>query len=305
MVIQAYAPTSNTEEAEVAWTRRGPGARAPFRPAPPAWWLRARRRSRRADCQCSPWTTPTCRSPSRSPCGSCWPPWPRSVSAPDPRGWGRGRGELTSGSWPPPRDPGRGDRAASSRRKGPSLPGGGVWGEQLYALVLVELGLEIAPELQPVTNLAIRCFLCLACRVTALWQSGDLLIAGGGEWAEIWGLTYWEQGISAARMVEALDAWRWMRLGSDADPGPHCCGVWKRGSGAPECLQHDRVSGKGALCLLSSGPRLESDSSPGSIFLVTKASEASCMITKTQVSKTTLNSHLEIYLQIYFLTFFF
>ena len=85
----------------------------------------------------------------------------------------------------------------------------------------MELGLEIAPELQPVTNLAIRCFLCLACRVTALWQSGDLLIAGGGEWAEILGLTYWEQGISAARMVEALDAWRWMRLGSDADPGPH------------------------------------------------------------------------------------
>lgn len=59
-------------------------------------------------------------------------------------------------------------------------------GEQLYALVLVELGLEIAPELQPVTNLAIRCFLCLACRVTALWQSGDLLMREEGS-----GLTFW------------------------------------------------------------------------------------------------------------------
>ena len=39
----------------------------------------------------------------------------------------------------------------------------------------------------------------------------------------------------------------------------------------------DSVSGKGALCPPRSGPRLESDSSPGSIFLVTKASETSCV----------------------------
>ena len=62
----------------------------------------------------------------------------------------------------------------------PGPAGVEVGGEQLYALVLVELGLEIARELQPVTNVAIRCFLCLACRVTALWPSGDVLIAGGG-----------------------------------------------------------------------------------------------------------------------------
>ena len=57
----------------------------------------------------------------------------------------------------------------------------------------------------------------------------------------------------------------------------------------------DRVSGKGALCPPPSGPRLESDSSPGSIFLVTEASEASCVFKNNlPVSKTTLNSHLEI-----------